>query len=129
MGALNRLVAFQAVNEASVTPETAKRILGLSPAAAPVAAAASSGGPGGAGGAAGAGGPDEFGAFLADVTVTVGKAVEAWRARVTEAMLRWGGGSEEHTSELQSPCNLVCRLLLEKKKKKNKNNTRERTKY
>src|SRR2546426_9053193 len=31
-----------------------------------------------------------------------------------------GGGpgrSEEHTSELQSPCNLVCRLLLEKKKK------------
>src|SRR6516162_8300918 len=42
---------------------------------------------------------------------------------------RWGGWcrrgsrgrsprSEEHTSELQSPCNLVCRLLLEKKKKK-----------
>src|SRR2546426_11275885 len=27
------------------------------------------------------------------------------------------GRSEEHTSELQSPCNLVCRLLLEKKKK------------
>src|SRR2546426_6556750 len=27
--------------------------------------------------------------------------------------------SEEHTSELQSPCNLVCRLLLEKKKKSN----------
>src|SRR5205807_3662776 len=28
--------------------------------------------------------------------------------------------SEEHTSELQSPCNLVCRLLLEKKKKNKK---------
>src|SRR2546426_7081837 len=28
--------------------------------------------------------------------------------------------SEEHTSELQSPCNLVCRLLLEKKKKDHK---------
>src|SRR5256885_7923580 len=28
-----------------------------------------------------------------------------------------GFRSEEHTSELQSPCNLVCRLLLEKKKK------------
>src|SRR2546426_4528010 len=28
--------------------------------------------------------------------------------------------SEEHTSELQSPCNLVCRLLLEKKKTINK---------
>src|SRR5256885_9704557 len=27
-----------------------------------------------------------------------------------------GDRSEEHTSELQSPCNLVCRLLLEKKK-------------
>src|SRR5256885_9178784 len=32
--------------------------------------------------------------------------------------------SEEHTSELQSPCNLVCRLLLEKKKKKH-NNTQD----
>src|SRR5688572_32410309 len=31
--------------------------------------------------------------------------------------------SEEHTSELQSQSNLVCRLLLEKKKKKRKNNT------
>src|SRR2546426_11023067 len=30
--------------------------------------------------------------------------------------------SEEHTSELQSPCNLVCRLLLEKKKKKQYSN-------
>src|SRR2546426_3843492 len=28
----------------------------------------------------------------------------------------WKWRSEEHTSELQSPCNLVCRLLLEKKK-------------
>src|SRR5256885_5184714 len=32
--------------------------------------------------------------------------------------------SEEHTSELQSPCNLVCRLLLEKKKKKIIHNVR-----
>src|SRR5688500_19389185 len=30
--------------------------------------------------------------------------------------------SEEHTSELQSPCNLVCRLLLEKKKNQQHNN-------
>src|SRR5256885_2507572 len=29
----------------------------------------------------------------------------------------WFSRSEEHTSELQSPCNLVCRLLLEKKKR------------
>src|SRR2546426_8026876 len=35
------------------------------------------------------------------------------------AFAGWSGStgrSEEHTSELQSPCNLVCRLLLEKKK-------------
>src|SRR5205807_6758205 len=31
-------------------------------------------------------------------------------------LLSLGDRSEEHTSELQSPCNLVCRLLLEKKK-------------
>src|SRR5256885_3457794 len=44
-------------------------------------------------------------------------------AEETESLLhRSDGGrvvplrSEEHTSELQSPCNLVCRLLLEKKK-------------
>src|SRR5260370_9359305 len=34
--------------------------------------------------------------------------------------------SEEHTSELQSHLNLVCRLLLEKKKKKNTINTKDR---
>src|SRR2546426_10560941 len=45
------------------------------------------------------------------------------RARVVSSTRTSGtlaGGSsrsEEHTSELQSPCNLVCRLLLEKKKK------------
>src|SRR5256885_11846484 len=47
------------------------------------------------------------------------------RARAHTTPPRWPGWtgahdaarSEEHTSELQSPCNLVCRLLLEKKKK------------
>src|SRR5256885_10252578 len=33
-------------------------------------------------------------------------------------LAEWINRSEEHTSELQSPCNLVCRLLLEKKKKR-----------
>src|SRR2546426_12405336 len=37
---------------------------------------------------------------------------------VSRFLLSKGSRSEEHTSELQSPCNLVCRLLLEKKKKK-----------
>src|SRR2546426_6743883 len=46
--------------------------------------------------------------------VADGLAPEA-RVRVTQ--LVFGPyRSEEHTSELQSPCNLVCRLLLEKKK-------------
>src|SRR2546426_1683044 len=39
-----------------------------------------------------------------------------WVADEEDAKLRLLGRSEEHTSELQSPCNLVCRLLLEKKK-------------
>src|SRR5256885_10674367 len=36
---------------------------------------------------------------------------------VCSPVARVQGRSEEHTSELQSPCNLVCRLLLEKKKR------------
>src|SRR5205807_9831663 len=42
----------------------------------------------------------------AEVDILIGNAAKA------KEILR----SEEHTSELQSPCNLVCRLLLEKKK-------------
>src|SRR2546426_5367262 len=37
--------------------------------------------------------------------------------RVIAGQAQGATRSEEHTSELQSPCNLVCRLLLEKKKK------------
>src|SRR5688500_19566594 len=40
-----------------------------------------------------------------------------WRRAVQDASRDSSPRSEEHTSELQSPCNLVCRLLLEKKKK------------
>src|SRR5256885_14492222 len=39
-------------------------------------------------------------------------------AAVDDRALSNPARSEEHTSELQSPCNLVCRLLLEKKKKR-----------
>src|SRR3989454_5588384 len=42
------------------------------------------------------------------------------RADADDECFRGVWRSEEHTSELQSPCNLVCRLLLEKKKKINK---------
>src|SRR5690348_18000143 len=43
------------------------------------------------------------------------KNVGWWQLTINEFVR-----SEEHTSELQSPVHLVCRLLLEKKKKKNK---------
>src|SRR5688500_19679678 len=48
-------------------------------------------------------------------TVKIGGVVHA-AAAVVDRGLRIRARSEEHTSELQSPCNLVCRLLLEKKK-------------
>ncbi len=94
MGALNRLVAFQAVNDTKINAETAKQILGL------VGDGAAQPGDARAPAAAKSGGGDEFGEFLADVTVTVGKAVEAWRARVGEAVLRWEGeGYRTHRLE------------------------------
>src|SRR5256886_12454665 len=58
------------------------------------------------------------------VVVTVGEAVAVWvtvrvavRVTVTDGTAVGVLRSEEHTSELQSQSNLVCRLLLEKKKK------------
>src|SRR2546426_8353757 len=44
-----------------------------------------------------------------------------WRSGAGEGGIDRYARSEEHTSELQSPCNLVCRLLLEKKKNKQNN--------
>ena len=82
MGALNRLIAFQAVNDMPINEDAVRRVLGI-----PARAAAAS--PGAAAPAAAS--ADEFSQFLTDVTVTVGKAVEAWRARVTEAVMRWEG--------------------------------------
>ncbi|HEY6059478.1 MAG TPA: DnaA/Hda family protein [Gemmatimonadales bacterium] len=81
MGVLNRLVAYQAVNDTPLTPDGAKSLLGAEPRPATAPAALSERTPT----------PDEFAAFLTDVTVTVGKAVEAWRARIAEAILRWEG--------------------------------------
>jgi len=80
MGALNRLIAFQAVNDAPITEAAARQVLGIAPAGE---AAEPAGAPAPA--------PDEFSTFLSDVTATVGRAVEAWRARVSEAILRWEG--------------------------------------
>jgi len=87
MGALNRLIAFQAVNDTPLNEDAVRKVLGIptrAGAASPGAAAPAAASPA-------APAPDEFSQFLTDVTVTVGKAVEAWRARVTEAVMRWDG--------------------------------------
>src|SRR5256885_13072769 len=55
--------------------------------------------------------------WLSDNAVTDLRQIQG---KIAVTTLRKGSllqRSEEHTSELQSPCNLVCRLLLEKKKK------------
>src|SRR5205807_7618551 len=55
--------------------------------------------------------------IFAEGTMFDGSSIAGWKAINESDMCLMR--SEEHTSELQSPCNLVCRLLLEKKKKKN----------
>src|SRR2546427_5182251 len=59
---------------------------------------------------------DSSGAPLAGARVI---AVNVQTAAQREVVAQASGRSEEHTSELQSQSNLVCRLLLEKKKKRN----------
>src|SRR5256885_5671939 len=51
---------------------------------------------------------------LPQQTAVLAPRVAHFQPRTTEMTMK--PRSEEHTSELQSPCNLVCRLLLEKKK-------------
>jgi len=87
MGALNRLIAFQAVNDTPLNEENVRKVLGI-PGTGDEARGKSVSRPATP---ASSGGGDEFSQFLSDVTVTVGKAVEAWRARVAEAVMRWEG--------------------------------------
>src|SRR5256885_8290640 len=61
-------------------------------------------------------------AGLRAVAISRSENLPRARGRIVSSMYdgirkRSAPRSEEHTSELQSPCNLVCRLLLEKKKK------------
>jgi len=86
IGALNRLVALQAVNEAPLDPHQALSVLGtpnrpvvpsgMVPPEAPAVAPPTG---------------DEFGSFLSEVSIAVSQQVEAWRARVAEAMQAWEG--------------------------------------
>jgi chromosomal replication initiator protein len=105
LGALNRLIAFQAVSDTPLTPEQGRMLVGgevgettvqpepaetpampvarPEPPAAPVSAAAV---------------PEpappavsEFDDFLSEISATVAQQVDAWRARVAAAVLRWQG--------------------------------------
>ena len=87
LGALNRLIAFQAVSEQPLGPEQARMLVGgevevSEPAATRVAvpppAAASTE-------------PTEFEDFLSEIAATVAQQVDAWRGKVTAAVLRWQG--------------------------------------
>src|SRR2546426_8374579 len=67
----------------------------------------------------GPGSRSSFPATGASSSGCCGRTAPTGRNRWEQAMESWTTTrSEEHTSELQSPCNLVCRLLLEKKKPK-----------
>jgi len=104
LGALNRIIAFQAVSEKPLAPEQARLLVGgeagdgggaPAPAEAPpradhdtpppprrAAAAEAAVAPGAA---------SEFDDFLSEIAATVAQQVDAWRTRVSAAVLRWQG--------------------------------------
>jgi chromosomal replication initiator protein DnaA len=90
LGALNRLIAFQAVSEQPLGPEQARMLVGgeveasepVEPAAPPVKAPAPAPAPAE---------PSEFEDFLSEIAATVAQQVDAWRGKVTAAVLRWQG--------------------------------------
>src|SRR5256885_8858219 len=53
--------------------------------------------------------------FMTNESDALGKIRGGLQVDLFRPYVGWVQRSEEHTSELQSPCNLVCRLLLEKK--------------
>jgi chromosomal replication initiation ATPase DnaA len=87
LGALNRLIAFQAVSEQPLAPEQARLLVGGEvEVAEPQASAAAP-----AEAAAPAAAASEFDDFLSEVSATVAQQVDAWRGKVTAAVLRWQG--------------------------------------
>ena len=89
LGALNRLIAFQAVSDQPLGAEQARRLVGgeveapeevesAAPVEVPPPAPASAE-------------PSEFEDFLSEIAATVAQQVDAWRGKVTAAVLRWQG--------------------------------------
>lgn len=97
LGALNRLIAQQAVQDEPLTVAQARKVLStLGHASAPPAVDTSNGDQANGSSAATADkplqeGPDEFSDFVSDLTSSVTQRMDRWRQRITEAALRWGG--------------------------------------
>src|SRR5690242_21069326 len=72
--------------------------------------------------------PEEFAAALRPDTALACLQTANHEVGTVQPVAEVAARSEEHTSELQSHVNLVCRLLLEKKKKKKKTATAKKTK-
>jgi chromosomal replication initiation ATPase DnaA len=111
LGALNRLVAFQAVSDGPIGSEQARELVG-GPAAAraaaqrngervPAGGAAPAPAPPAAPAAAPAPPADEFSDFLSEISATVAQQVDAWRTQIGAAILRWEGEGYR-TGRLQS---------------------------
>jgi chromosomal replication initiator protein len=88
IGTLNRLAAQQAAGE---TLDAARAVALLGGQAARRPSARSSGQPAAIPEPAAVAAPDEFSSFLSDITSTVSQQIEAWRAKVAAAILRFGG--------------------------------------
>jgi len=107
LGAINRLIAFQAVSDTPLTPEQARMLVGgevgevektertersEKPAEQP--SSATSGVSAGAAvptSPSSPSSPSEFDDFLSEISATVAQQVDAWRGRVSAAVLRWQG--------------------------------------
>jgi chromosomal replication initiator protein DnaA len=77
LGALNRLVAFQAVSDTPLQPAQARALAGGDQAQEKTEKTER--------------GPDEFTDFLSEVSATVAQQVDSWRTKVAAAILRWEG--------------------------------------
>ncbi len=100
LGALNRLIAYQAVNDGPLTSAEARAVLSKTmpslrreegPATATSGPPQTAAAPEMAFESAPVASGDEFGAFLSEISGALARQVDAWRGRVAEAAMRWQG--------------------------------------